>query len=442
MFNVSFVVVGGGCRFASGYGASYPKFIGAKVSEFPKIETARHLWIVNQYATIPSNGATCRHFMLARELVASGIAVTLFAGSGHHLHHVVPTHTGVFNSKIIDGVRVVWIKTPVAAQGDRPRRFLAWILFSLRLCFMARYIDTPTTILHSSPSLLPFLASRFLSRRYQAHLLFEFRDVWPMTLSLLGGKSRFHPLIILHGWIERFAVRSADRVLATMEFGWKRVVELAQPKEKFVWIPNGYNEPSGAASTFILPDTICRAFDRPERKLVYLGSIGMANALDLLIDAASLMSDEPVHFYIVGKGAKKDHLRKRVQVLGLENVTFLEPVSKTLAPQIMVLADALLISWHDSPLYAYGISPNKLPEYFSSGRPIVQAFSGAGDLVERARAGFTVPAGDATAFAQALSHICTMDEDGLRALGANGRRFARENLDWVVIAASLRELVR
>ncbi len=263
-----------------------------------------------------------------------------------------------------------------------------------------------------------------------------------MTFSVLAGKSSYHPLVLIHAWIEKLAIRSADRILATMEYGWKRVVELGQPKEKFVCIPNGWGDQTGEQQHVVLPDDAVRAFARPELKFVYIGSIGFANALDLILEAARLRQDDHVHFYFVGDGAYKDELEKKVAALALKNVSFVNPVAKPVVTLIMQQADALLISWHESPLYRYGTSANKISEYLSSGRPIIQAYSGNGDLVTRAGAGFTVPAGDADAFAHAVLRIANMDAKARKELGENGKRYARENLTFSVLAEKLAQLVQ
>ena len=71
--------------------------------------------------------------------------------------------------------------------------------------------DKPDAILYSSPALVGFLGVKYLSNEYpDARLVFEVRDIWPLTLVELGGYSPKHPFIRLLQWIEDKAYRDSD----------------------------------------------------------------------------------------------------------------------------------------------------------------------------------------------------------------------------------------
>ena len=75
--------------------------------------------------------------------------------------------------------------------------------------FMARLyrlplnrLPAPDAIVVSSPSLFPVLPAKVWSRKFGARLVFEVRDVWPLTLQELGGLSTLHPLIAVISWFK------------------------------------------------------------------------------------------------------------------------------------------------------------------------------------------------------------------------------------------------
>jgi len=403
------------------------------------------VWIINQYATCPSRGTACRHFMLARELVKQGYCVTIIAGSGHYFHHNRPENTGISNEEIIDGVRMIWLRTPRYTQTEQLKRGLGWIIFLFRLVFLQdKKNHKPDIILHSSPSLIPFLGSYFLSWRNSSKLFFEFRDVWPLTFTEIANYSRFHPVVFIQAWIEKMALKKSVACLSSMEFGSRRLEELGIGTEKFHWLPNGVefedfeiskeNEKSATP-----PEPSWRTNKTTSKKFIfgYAGTHGHANALGTLVEAANYLKNEPVHIVFVGDGSERSKLQEQAKSLSLENITFLKRVPKHEIPSILESMDGLLISWHDSDIYRYGTSANKLAEYFAAGKPVVQAYSGAGDHVGKYKAGITVPAGDAKAVAEAMLAISTSGKTEIEKYSNNARKAARENFTFQSLANKL-----
>jgi glycosyltransferase involved in cell wall biosynthesis len=105
----------------------------------------------------------------------------------------------------------------------------------------------------------------------------------------------------------------------------------------------------------------------------YAGTHGVANALDIFLDAAKLMHAEKVAFVLVGGGPNKAPLQQRAQVEGLQNVWFIDPVKKEQIPALLQWFDVAYIGWHRQPLYRFGIAPNKLMDYMMAARPVLHA---------------------------------------------------------------------
>jgi glycosyltransferase involved in cell wall biosynthesis len=110
-------------------------------------------------------------------------------------------------------------------------------------------------------------------------------------------------------------------------------------------------------------------------------------------------------------------------------------------PRFLDEMDALAVSWPRSPLYRYGVSPNKIFDYMLAAKPIVQAGDLSNDLVGDAGCGVTVPAEDAAAVAAAVLRLSRLPAAERRRLGENGRRFVMEHHDYQRLADAFLDAV-
>ena len=162
---------------------------------------------------------------------------------------------------------------------------------------------------------------------------------------------------------------------------------------------------------------------------------GLVNALENVIETAGLLRDEPgVHFLLVGQGPEKESLQKRAREAGLENVTFLPPVGRSQMPSLTQAADLGYLGLQKKDLFRYGVSPNKLYEYMSAGVPVLFAIDTIHDEVSEAQCGFSLPAQDPAALADALRRIVTLPRGRLREMGERGRRYVQSTHTYEALA--------
>ena len=154
----------------------------------------------------------------------------------------------------------------------------------------------------------------------------------------------------------------------------------------------------------------------------FVGTLGMANSLEALIDAAGLLTGTDIRIVIVGQGPDEDRLRARAA--GAANVVFAGAVAKSDVPATLRLFDACYVGFHQSPLYRFGIAPNKVYDYMAAGRPIILAAQAANDVVRDAECGVTVAPDDPAALAEAIRALHALPSAERARLGANGRAYA------------------
>ena len=145
-----------------------------------------------------------RHFHLARELAKQGHKVYLVAASYTHILRQPPKVKVPCQIQLIEGIHFVWLKMPYYGNAHSKKRIINWFLFGWKLRGLINTIaDKPDTILYSSPSLIGFLGCRHIKNVCKnTRLVFEVRDIWPLTLIQVGGYSPNNMFIRFLQWIE------------------------------------------------------------------------------------------------------------------------------------------------------------------------------------------------------------------------------------------------
>ncbi len=288
----------------------------------------------------------------------------------------------------------------------------------------------------TSPPIFQGLTAWGIARLKRVPFLFEVRDLWP-AFAIQVGVLKNPWLIGASEWLERFLYRSADRLMVNSP-GFVEHLR-ARGGGEIALIPNGADpkmfDPALDGAEF-------RQAHGLEGKFValYAGAHGMSNDLNVVLDAAQLLRPHPeIAIVLVGDGKDKPALQVRAESLGLENVYFLPPVSKTNMAQVLAAADAGIAILKPIPLYAT-VYPNKVFDYLCAGRPVVLAIEGViCQVVEAAQAGFPITPGRADEMAEAILKLAA-DPQRARQMGLQGRRYIEEHFDRAALAARLENL--
>ncbi|MGE3643981.1 MAG: glycosyltransferase family 4 protein [Beijerinckiaceae bacterium] len=400
------------------------------------------IWLICHYASTPATGVGGRHHYLARELAKLGHEVSLVAARRHHMLRADIDAGALPAEELESGYRFVRIDVPQYAHAHDKRRLLAWLAFAAKLPGLRRRLNaTPDVILYSSPHPIGYLGAERLARACGARLVFEVRDIWPLTLIEIGGHSPRHPLIAFLQWLEDRAYARADAVVSNLEGAIGHMVTRGLNRDKFTWVANGVSldEVQRPAP---LEQEFASQLPTEGLRIGYTGTLGKVNALDTLIEAAALLRDLPdMQILLVGQGRAREELEARRDTLGLTNVRFLGPVPKRQVQSVLAQCDVCYIGWLNSPLYRWGIAANKIAEYLFSGKPVLHGFSGGSDPVGKFEAGLTVAAEDPKALAAAIRSFHAMTEQERLRMGENGRRAALEYFDYAKLAARLENVL-
>lgn len=399
-------------------------------------------YIINQYASTPETGRAVRHYNLAKELAKRGHKVYLIAASYNHLLLTPPYLKDDYRIDDISGFKFVWIRMPRYAHSHSKIRVLNWFIFAWKILKLSKIIsDKANTILYSSPSLVPFLGAYLLARKLNSKLVWDIRDLWPLTLVELGKISKLHPFILFHQWLENFACRKSDFIISNLPIVYNYLLKKGVKKSSFSWIPNGLSIENFRKKNFLNLKTKKQL---PLKKFIigYAGSLGISNAPKPLLDAVLLTrNDKNIHYVLVGNGDLRKIIEEFILNNKLTNITLLNAIPKNEIPSLLKYFDICYAGFNKSSLYKYGTALNKLPEYFMSGKPILFSINSPYKPVNKAKAGFTVPAEDTKAIVRAIYKLKKMPLIKRKQLGKNGQNYAIKNFDYVKIAKNLEKVL-
>lgn len=401
------------------------------------------IWIVYQHAIPPSRSGGTRHHTLARLLMERGHEVSILSSSFHHFSRkeMERYQGGDVARKTEDGVPFVWFRTPTYLSG-KFARLLGMFNFARQVYREGKSgrLGKPDLIIGSSPPMFAPYAAMRLARRFGVPFVLEVRDIWPQTVIDYLGSPRWHPMVVLMSVLEKALYSGAAKIVSVLP-GSRRYLEgKGAAPSSFVYAPNGVDMEA-------VPGNPPLADGDGVLRLTYAGHHGYANNLSVILEAASLLEAQgyakSVAFDLYGDGPYKQELIEQAKQMNLTSVRFLSPVSKALIYNTLARADAFLMPLRKADVFRWGISPNKLVDYMSCGRPILFGVSTQMNPVEEAGAGITCEPDNPRSLAEAVKRLAAMPADERRIMGENARRYAEHHYDIRRIAdrldAALRE---
>jgi len=399
-----------------------------------------NILLINHYAGSPAHGMEYRPYYLAREWVGAGHRVQIVAASYSHVRSCQPDVADAPLDEVIDGIAYRWLPTPPYVGNGVGRIKNIWAFLSRLWRETPRILRQfkPDVVIASSTYPMDVWVARRITRLARAKLVYEVHDLWPASPIELSGVSPRHPFILLCQKAENDAYRDADVVVSMLPKVAAHMRAHGLDLRKLHIVPNGIalDEWKGAAAPLTpeLAGQIAALRAAGRRIVGYAGSHGLPNALDVLLDAAALLCDEPVSFVLVGDGHEKARLAQRVRDEGLSHVLMFLPIPKAQIPALLQCFDIAYIGWQRVPIYRFGIAPNKLMDYMMAGRPVLHSVEAGNDPVADAGCGLTVAPGSAGAVVAGLRNLLARTADERESMGARGRAFVVAHHSYRVLA--------
>lgn len=389
-----------------------------------------NIWLINHYAVPPKYYPLARTTNFAKYLMRMGHTVTIFAASSVHNSDInLITDGQAWREETVDGVHYVYVRCR-SYTGNGKQRIINMFEFPHRLKKVCRHFSRPDAVLASSATPPACMAGLDIAKGYGAKALAEVSDLWPRSFIEYGFFSASNPVLIPMYAYEKRMYQKADALIFTMEGAYDYIVEQGWDKEiprsKVHYINNGVD-----LEQFDCNKEHFRAedadLDEPDTfKVVYTGSIRKVNNLGLLLDAAKNVKDSRVRFLIWGDGDERAALEQRVREEHIGNVVFKGKVEKKYIPSIVSRADVNFAHNTPTPMFRFGISFNKLFDYFAAGQPILCDFPCSYNPAIVRHAGMEVSEVQPQRVAAAVDCLAALPETDRQVMGANARRAAEE----------------
>ena len=362
------------------------------------------------------NAPASRTFEHCREWVKSGHKVTVVTcvpnfprGKIYNGYRNLPWQT-----ETIDGIRVVRVWSYITANEGFFRRTLDYISFMVSAAMRAPFVRDVELVVGTSPQFFTVCAAYMVSRLKRIPFVFELRDLWPESIRAVGATKNERILGTLEK-LELFLYRRAACIIPNTESFKRTLVERGIDGSKIKVVINGVDlerfhpQPKD--------DELVERLGLEDKFVAgYIGTHGMAHALDTLLLAAKRAQEMPegarLHFLFLGDGANKRKLIDMATKMRLTNVTFLDSVRKDDVIRYWSLLDASIIHLRKTDLFTTVI-PSKLFESMAMTIPVLHGVKGeSAKIVEREGVGLPFEPEDSDALLQELIRL--ENDHGLR----------------------------
>jgi glycosyltransferase involved in cell wall biosynthesis len=333
--------------------------------------------ILTQYFPPEVGAPQNRLYELAVRLRRNGADVTILTAMPNYPQMEI--HAAYKNKKYhfeeMDGLSVHRSSIYVSKSKGIAKRLLNYFSFVFSSLWTGTFrLGKFDLILCESPPLFLGITAYLLKKFKGAKLIFNVSDLWPESAEKLGLVTNKFFLRIAT-WLEEFLYRKSDLISGQTQ-GICKNISSRFPDKKVYWLPNGvdlsYYDSAKAPADWRQKMN----FSKDDFLLLYAGIIGHAQGLEVIISAAEQLRQYPaIKFLLLGSGPEKEKLMAMKEQKKLDNVIFLDAVTKKEMPAIVYAADAAVIPLKRLDLFK-GAIPSKIFENLAMRKPILLGVEG------------------------------------------------------------------
>jgi len=174
-----------------------------------------------------------------------------------------------------------------------------------------------------------------------------------------------------------------------------------------------------------------------ESVVIFVGNLAPWQGVEYLLHAVPLIVEEKpkTKFLIVGDGIMKDKLKSLTKELNIRrSIIFTGTVPYESVPEYMNLSDICVAPFIRTRNESIGLSPLKIYEYLSCGKPVVASdIRGVGTILESSNSGIPVIPDAHGELSGAIIKLLN-DKQLREQMGENGRKMVVNNYSWETTA--------
>ena len=359
--------------------------------------------------------------------------VQLLADGGHQVEVIACDHMDdidaseeVHQSPSGGFFRVHRLKAARGMRVSLLARMRTYLGFAWRALFFGLRLDAPEIVIASIQPMFTGCSAKMVASRRRVPFILDVRDLWPDALEVKGAvkgwKARVLRKIVNHLY------KSADRIVSITPGIKTELIKKGLQSSNIDVFPNGFDP-----ELFHLEEgTEQHIRDRynwgDSFVVLYTGTHTEVTAIDVIVRAAAcLKKRQDIRFDLFGKGQTKTTAIALAKELGLQNIHFHDPVSKTEVPGLIAACDIAVMTLFRSPLIDIYFQ-NKFIDYLGSGRAIVAAMEGQqADILKRCNAGKVVSTYDYQGLSQLIEEAAD-NPQMYQQMGENGKSTVHRSL--------------
>lgn len=326
-----------------------------------------------------TNAPASRTFEHAREWVAAGHQVTIITCAPNFPAGKVfdGYRNKLWQSEDRAGIRVIRVWSYMTSNEGFALRILDFISFMITSFCAAFFVRKPDVVIGTSPQFFTCVAAWAMAAVRRKPFVFELRDIWPESIRAVSEVKDSRLLDMLER-VELFLYRRATMVIAVTHAFKRNLISRGIEGNKIHVVTNGVDSLQFAPMPKD-PALLDELQLNGTFVAGYIGTIGMAHALETLVEAALLLEEDPnpevrdIRLIILGDGATRAALIERAKEL--KNILFLDRVSRDLVARYWSILDVGIIHLKKDPLFETVI-PSKMFECMGMGIPILHGVEG------------------------------------------------------------------
>lgn len=341
----------------------------------------------------------------------------------------------LYDVEHIDGIRVVRVWSYMAENKGFIKRTLDFLSYMCASFIAGLFIKTDI-IIATSPQFFTAISGRWLAFWKRKKFVLEIRDLWPESIKVVGAM-KDNILLRYFEFLEHRLYKVAWKIVTVTAYMKQVMVNKHHiPEDKIAVYRNGVD--FDTFFPFPKDQELLNQLQLKDKFIIgYIGTHGMAHALDFVVRTAKKITDNNVHFLFVGSGAAKADLLKLSEELHLQNVTFIDAVGKEEVKRYISILDMGLVNLRDSIIFE-GALPSKMNELAAMHIPILLGVRGeAQDFVKTNQLGLFFEPENEASFLDAIKRATEKKE---------GFNFDQEQLKSIIerkeIAKSMLEFVQ
>ena len=402
-----------------------------------------HILLLSHYyppEVTPGANRTYEH--ACRWAKEKDVKVSVITNHPHHPHGVLfPGYANrLFTYERREGIDLYRVKTFLSPSSGVVRRSLNYLVYMGAATAMATKIPKPDLVVATSPQFLCAVAGYLASKLQKCSFIFELRDIWPDSIVTVGAMEKGLLIRILEK-LELSLYQKAALIVPLTNAFKDYLIDKGISSSKIQVIKNGVDlvffKPQN-------PNPILTAKLGAQDKFIvsYVGTVGMAHALDKVVLVAERLQNYPkILFLIVGEGAKKKEIKNLITEKGLTNIKVLPGVSKEEVRAYYALSHLVIVTLKNTSLFRKVI-PSKIFEIMAMARPILCAVDGeCWQIVEEAGSGVFVEPENVEEMAAAILKLAG-ELERLTSMGERGRQFVETFFNRDVLARQYLEVLR